>query len=186
MLARIDEVHDEDPVRVEDGRARERVYAERMTAWLGRLTEAPSDALRIAVRAQHLARWRCPRSAFPEGRAGYLRWRKEAGERHAADVAAIVTAETSDTVLAARVAALVTKKERVRDPEAQALEDCACLVFLELDYVAFAGKHGDDAKVVDVVRKTWAKMSPRAREAALSLSPTLDGRPAALLRDALA
>lgn len=184
VLQQIDRVHDEDPVRTGDGRARERVYAERMSAWLARLVEAPSDALRIAVRAQHLARWRSPRDAYPEGRVGYLKWRKEAGERHAADVAAIVRDETRDEALAARVASLVTKKDRLRDPESQALEDCACLVFLELDYAPFVAKHDDDAKVIDIVRKTWAKMSARGREEALRLP--LEGRGLRLVQAALA
>lgn len=184
VLERVDGIHDGDPVRTSEGRARERLYAERMSAWLARLAEAPSDALRIAVRAQHLGRWRSPREAYPEGRVGYLKWRKDAGERHAAEVSAIVLEETGDAALAARVAALVTKKDRLRDAESQTLEDCACLVFLELDYAPFVEKHGDDAKVIDIVRKTWGKMSPRARDEALKLP--LEGRGLRLVQAALA
>jgi hypothetical protein len=182
-LAKIDEVHGGDPQRAVDGRARELVYAERMTHWLGRIIASPSDALRIAVRAQHLARWRSPREAFPEGRVGYLKWRKDAGERHAADVRAILLAVGFDDAFAARVASLVMKKDRTRDPESQALEDCACLVFLELDYADFAAKHEEDAKVIDIVQKTWAKMSARAHTEALALP--LDGRAARLVTEAL-
>src|SRR5438045_729450 len=90
-LERIDAIHAEDPIRAADGRARELVYAEHTSRWLDRLAPGASDALRIAVRAQHLARWRSPREAFPEGRVGYLKWRKDAGERHASDVRAILT-----------------------------------------------------------------------------------------------
>lgn len=183
-LARIDAVHDEDPSRTPDGRARERVYAEHMSAWLDRLAPDASEALRIAVRAQHLARWRSPRDAFAEGRVGYLQWRKAAGERHAADVRTILVELGLPEAFIARVAALVMKKDRTRDPEAQLLEDCACLVFLELDYEAFVEQHADDGKVVDIVKKTWAKMSPRAREEATKL--TLNGRAARLVGEALA
>ncbi len=183
ILDRIDAVHAADPSRHE-GRPRELVYAERMTRWLDALAPGASDALRIAVRAQHLGRWRSPREAFPEGRVGYLKWRKEAGERHAAEVRAILLGAGQSEALAERVAALVMKKDRARDPESQTLEDCACLVFLELDYADFASKQGDDAKVIDVLRKTWGKMSPRARAEALELA--LEGRPRALVTAALA
>lgn len=184
VLARIDAVHDEDPARTADGRARERVYAERMSAWLERLCPDASDALRVAVRAQHLARWRSPRDAYPEGRVGYLQWRKAAGERHADDVRAIVRAVGLDDAFAARVASLVMKKDRSKDAESQRLEDCACLVFLELDYVPFVEAHADDAKVIDIVKKTWGKMSPEARVAARTLAA--GGRAGALLARALA
>ena len=181
-LAKIDEIHADDPTRTSDGRARETIYAERMTHWLERVDPAASEALRVAVRAQHLARWRLPRDAYPEGRVGYLAWRKDAREKHAADVRAIVLDVGYDDVFAARVASLVMKKDRSRDAEAQSLEDCACLVFLELDYGDFVSKY-DDAKVIDVVKKTWAKMSARARDEASTLA--LEGRPARLVRDAI-
>lgn len=180
-LARIDAVHAEDPQRAGD-RPRELVYAEHMTRWLGVLTPDASDALRLAVRAQHLARWRSPRDAFAEGRVGYLEWRKQAGERHAELVLAILLEVGQGDGLAARVAALVMKKNRARDPEAQTLEDCACLVFLELDYCAFVGTHDDDAKVIDIVKKTWAKMSPRAHEEAVKMG--FEGRAARLVDEA--
>lgn len=183
-LIRIDAVHADDPVRALDGRGRELVYAEHMSRWLDRLAPDASDALRLAVRAQHLARWRSPREAFPEGRVGYLEWRKAAGERHASDVRALLVDVGFDEAFATRVATLVMKKARTRDPESQLLEDCACLVFLELDYEAFVAKHEDDAKVIDIVKKTWGKMSPRAREEAMKIG--LVGRGAALVARALA
>lgn len=183
-LAAIDAVHAQDPARAADGRARELVYAERMSAWLERLAPDASEALRIAVRAQHLARWRSPREAYPEGRVGYLTWRRDAGERHASETRALLLGVGFDEAFAARVAALVMKKERSRDPEAQLLEDCACLVFLELDYAAFAARHDDDAKVIDIVKRTWGKMSARAHREARAMP--LAGRPAALVAAALA
>jgi len=181
-LARIDALHDEDPVRIGD-RGRELVYAEAMTRWLAQLSPDGSDALRVAVRAQHLARWKSPRDAFPDGRVGYLLWRKDAGARHAETARAIVIESGLDQAFADRVASLVMKKDRSRDPESQCLEDCACLVFLELDFDAFAAKHDDD-EVVLVVRKTWGKMSPRAHEEALKMA--LSARGAALVARALA
>ena len=63
---------------------------------------------------------------------------------------------------------LIVRKETARDPEGQTLEDAACLVFLQFEFAAFAAKT-DDAKVIDILRKTWRKMSLAAREAALGL-----------------
>lgn len=54
------------------------------------------------------------------------------------------------------------------DPEAQALEDSAFLVFLESELASFAAAHAPD-KVIAILRKTWRKMSEPARAAALAL-----------------
>jgi hypothetical protein len=181
-LVRIDAVHAEDPSRTE-GRPSELVYAERMSEWLARIAPDADDALRLAVRGQHLARWRSPRSAFPEGRVGYLKWRKEAGERHAEDVRAICAEVGWDDAFAKRVAAIVQKKARTTDPAAQTLEDCACLVFLSAELDAFAAKHADDM-VVDILKKSWAKMSESARREALTIP--FSPRARALVEAALA
>jgi hypothetical protein len=174
-LAQIDAVHSDDPRRAQGGRPAELVYAERMTAWLAKLAPDAGDALRLAVRGQHLGRWRSPREAFPDGRVGYLKWRKQAGERHAEDVRQICAAAGYDEAFAARVAAIVQKKSRATDPEAQRLEDCACLVFLEHELDAFAAKHPDD-KVVDILQKSWAKMSEQARRAAMGIAFSSTGK----------
>ena len=50
----------------------------------------------------------------------------------------------------------------------QALEDALCLVFLETQFRELAERL-EPAKLVDVTRKTLAKMSPRAVELALTL-----------------
>ena len=42
------------------------------------------------------------------------------------------------------------------------------LVFLEHYFADFARKH-DEAKLVEILRKTWRKMSPRGQQAALGL-----------------
>ncbi len=182
-LARIDEVHSEDPSRGEGDRPSELVYAERMSAWLTRLAPDADDALRLAVRAQHLARWRSPREAFPEGRVGYLSWRRAAGERHAEEVRRLCADCGYDDAFASRVASIVQKKARATDPAARTLEDCACLVFLEAELEAFAQKHADE-KVVLILKKSWAKMSEAARGAALGLE--LSARATTLVLAALA
>jgi hypothetical protein len=166
-FAEVDEINRRDPSRV-DGEPAELVYGRRMTAWLERLAPDAGEALRLAVRAQHVGRFELPRAEFPDGRAGYKRWRTELAKRHAATAAAIATRVGYEPAIAARVADLVTKKRLTTDPETQLLEDVACLVFLEHYFVDFARKH-ERAKLVDIVRKTWAKMSPRGHAAALGL-----------------
>jgi len=182
-LARIDAVHAGDPDKDAAGRPKELAYAQRMSAWLERLAPQASDALRLAVRCQHLRRWSLARSAYPEGKVGYLRWRKDASLAHAALAAEILEQAGYGADVVQRVQSLV-KKERIKhDPEAQLLEDATCLAFLELEFEAFARKH-DEAKLVDILRKTWAKMSPAGREAALGLQ--LPAQLRALVAQALA
>lgn len=166
-LAAIDAVHAEDPEK-EGGEPKELAYARRMGAWLEKLSPDASDPLRLAVRCQHLRRWSMARSAYPEGKVGYLRWRKESAIAHAALAGELLVQAGYGADTVQRVQSLV-KKERIKhDAEAQLVEDTACLVFLEFEFAAFAAKHGE-AKIVDILRKTWAKMSPQGRAAALEL-----------------
>jgi hypothetical protein len=167
-LARIDAIHADDPQQDADGQPRELAYARRMSAWLERLAPQASDSLRLAVRCQHLRRWAIPRASYPEGKVGYLRWRKDESLAHAALAAELLAQAGYGAQVVQRVQSLV-KKERIKhDAEAQLLEDATCLAFLELELESFARKH-DDAKVVDILRKTWAKMSPQGQAAALVL-----------------
>ena len=167
-IAAIDALHEQDPERIGDAGA-ERVRALRLTEWLHRLVDEPSEPLQLAVRAQHLCRWETPRSAYPPGRAGYKRWRRAAMAHHAERVASVLRDVGYDAATISRVQALVQKKRVKQDPEAQALEDAVCLVFLEHELAAFRRQLADDARLVDILRKTWAKMSERARAAALQL-----------------
>jgi hypothetical protein len=166
-LASIDAVHAEDPEK-EGGRPKELVYAERMSAWLQKLAPQASEALKLAVRCQHLKRWAIPRASFPEGKVGYLSWRKQESLAHAALAGELLSAAGYDTESVKRVQSLVKKERLKHDPEAQALEDVTCLVFLEFEFAHFAAKHPDD-KVIDILRKTWPKMSPQGQQAALGL-----------------
>jgi hypothetical protein len=166
-LAAIDAAHAEDPEKDAAGEAKELVYARRMSAWLERLAPQASDALRLAVRCQHLRRWAIARSGYPEGKVGYLRWRKEEALAHAA-LAGEVLEKAGYGAEVKHVQSLI-KKERIKhDPEAQLLEDTACLVFLEYEFAEFAAKH-EEAKLIDILRKTWPKMSAQGQQAALGL-----------------
>jgi hypothetical protein len=178
----IDAAHAEDPEK-EGGRPKELLYAERMSGWLEKLEPAACEALRLAVRCQHLRRWAHPRNGFPEGKVGYLSWRKQASLAHAALAGELIAQAGYGADDVKRVQSLI-KKERIKhDAEAQALEDVTCLVFLEFEFAPFAPKHPDD-KVIDILRKTWPKMSPRGQAAALALE--LPARLRALVEKALA
>lgn len=185
-LAGIDAANAADPndERIE-GAARPAalVYGERMTGWLGRIEPAASELLAIAVRAQHIERWTRPRSDHPMTREGYLRWRTELGRFHARRAGEIMAQAGYDEAAVKRVGRLITKTRIKRDAEAQTLEDVACLVFLENYFTDFSRQHGE-AKIIDILRKTWAKMSGRGREAALALD--MPRRTRALLERALA
>jgi hypothetical protein len=170
-VAAIDAANAEDPnTIVVHGvrRPKELAHAELMSAWVTQLRPDASDALRLAARAHHVRRWALPRSSYPEGRAGYLRWRRELHERHAADVGAILQQVGYDDATTARVQAIVRKRNLARDPEVQVLEDALCLVFVETQLDDLAAKL-ERPKLLDVVRKTLDKMSAAGRDAALAL-----------------
>ncbi|MDE0026965.1 MAG: DUF4202 domain-containing protein [Spirochaetaceae bacterium] len=172
VLGRIDAANRADPHTENEGgveHPKELLYGRRMSGWLERLRPDAAPALRIAARAQHLERWAIPRDRFPMGRTGYLRWRTTLGRHHAERTAELMRAAGFDGDSIAAVAALLRKEGLARaapDSDVQALEDCACLVFLEHYLGPFADKH-PPAKVADIVTKTWRKMSPSARNAAL-------------------
>jgi len=187
-LAAIDAFNAGDPKRVvADGRdvAESVRYGERMTAWIERLDPAASEALRLAARAQHIGRWTIPRKEYPEGVAGYSRWRRDLARFHAETAGTILADAGYDAATIARVGALIRKEGLGRDPETQALEDAACLVFLETGFDDFSRRHSDD-KVVDIVRKTWRKMGPKGRALALELVGSLAPDRAALVARAVA
>ncbi len=167
-IARIDAAHAEDPDKDTAGNPKELVYAQRMSAWLAKQAPQASEVLQLAVRCQHLRRWSIARSAYPDGKVGYLRWRKESSIAHASLAGEILLRAGYDADTVARVQSLV-KKERIKhDQEAQTLEDVTCLVFLEHEFAPFAAKHPDE-KVIDILRKTWPKMSMQGQQAALGL-----------------
>lgn len=164
-VAALDAIHAEDPTTVcVAGRdvPAELAYAERMTAALARIAPEASEALRLAARAQHLARFRIPRTSRPEGRAGYLAWRAEQKRAHAALARDVLAAAGYEEHTQERVARLVEKRGLGSDPEAQLLEDCACLVFLE-HYLEDFARGRPEEHIIEILRKTWRKMGPVGR-----------------------
>ncbi len=185
-LAAIDAANADDPNRLDvrgSSRTKELAHAELASEWVSRLAPDASEALVLAARAHHLRRWIIPRGDYPEGRTGYLRWRSELQKLHAREVAAILEGEGYDEAVIARVQDLVRKKNLARDPEVQALEDALCLVFLETQFRALAGRL-EPEKLLEVTRKTLRKMSDAGRRLALELD--LEAPDRALLERALA
>lgn len=170
-IARFDAVNAEDPRRDSvDGEfhPRELLYARRMSETLDRFAPDASEALRLAARAQHIQRWIVPRSEYPEGRAGYKRWRTRLMGHHAELAGGILREVGYGEDLVERVQMLLRKQGLKRDPEVQRLEDVVCLVFLEHYFDAFARDH-EEGKLVEILGKTWMKMSEQGRAAALDL-----------------
>jgi hypothetical protein len=174
-IAAIDAANADDPNTIEvrgEVRPKELAHAELMTEWLARLDPDADEAQRLAARAHHLRRWTLPRASFPEGRAGYLRWRTVLKKQHAEEVGAILRTVGYDDATIDRVQRVIRKEGLGTDPAVQVHEDALCLVFLETQLAATAADLGDE-KMVDVIRKTAAKMS----EAALALVADLPIRP---------
>jgi hypothetical protein len=182
----IDAAHAADPVRAADSRPAELVYAERVEAWVVRLVPDATPLLRLAARCQHLERWSVPRASFAEGKVGYLNWRKSLYGKQAARAKELLLAGGVSAAEADEAATWVSKTGLKTNPGTQALEDAAVLVFLENEIGAFAAQHAayPREKFVDILRKTWRKLSPCAQEMAraLELPPGI----AALVQEATA
>ena len=182
---KIDAAHAADPRKTADGRPQELVYADRVEAWVLALVPDASPALLLAARSQHLERFLVPRDSFPMDKAGYHAWRKSLYVKQAERAKGILIESGVPEKEASDVATWVSKTGLKTNPGTQALEDAACLVFLENEILAFAQSHATTPreKFVDILRKTWRKMSPEARERALGLK--LDEAIAALVREAV-
>lgn len=186
-LTAIDALHAEDPrsTALADGSSipQELAYAQRMSDWLNSVHDAPDDVLRLAVRAQHLQRWLVNRDEYPEGRVGYLTWRRDQSTRAGATTAQLMQQAGYSAEQAERAATMISKKGLGRDIDVQALEDSACLVFLENYFADFARKIEHD-QMIRIVQMTWRKMSPRAHQLALTLQ--MSDATSALVKEALA
>jgi tRNAThr (cytosine32-N3)-methyltransferase len=168
----IDAAHVADPKPATDGRPAELVYAERMEAWVARIVPSVTPLLRLAARCQHLERWSVPRATFPEGKVGYLNWRRSLYVKQAARAKELLLQAGVPGADADEVVTWVSKSGLKTNAGTQALEDAACLVFLENEIEDFAAQHAEypAEKFVDIIKKTWRKMSPAAQQAALGLN----------------
>jgi hypothetical protein len=172
VIAAIDAANARDPHTIDvdgTGEPADLVYGRRMSATLAGISPDASEQLRIAARGQHIERWTSPRKSYAEGRVGYLRWRKDLQDFHARRLGEIMAPAGYGPDDIGRVGALVRKERLKSDAEVQMLEDVACLVFLAHYLDDFMAKTEAD-KLPGILAKTWNKMSPPARDAALKLA----------------
>jgi len=172
-IAAFDQANGEDPNKdTHDGKEypKELLYAIRMGDMQERYVPEASDAVKLAVRAQHIQRWKIARSEFPMDRQGYLQWRTKLYKFHAETAARLMQEAGYDNEMTERVMNIVSKKGLKVNAETQLMEDVADLVFIEHYMMDFATKHPEyeEDKWIQIIRKTWQKMSPRAHEFALS------------------
>jgi len=147
---------------------KELLYAERMTNQLNKFAPNSSEALQLTVRCQHICRWEIPRDSYEMNRVGYLTWRKDLKDFHAKKAAEILNEVGYDEETINEVQFLLLKKQLKKNADTQTLEDVVCLVFLEFYFSKFSEKYSEE-KLIDIVQKTWKKMSDKGHEAALEL-----------------
>jgi len=171
-IALIDEKNAEDiHTDYVNGKAipKELLYAERMSKKLMEFKPHASEELQIATRAQHICRWKIPRDEYPMDRVGYIKWRETLKKMHAEMTAEILKSVGYESKFIERVTFLIQKKLIKKDEESQIIEDVICLVFLEHYLEEFSAKHSDE-KIIDILRKTWKKMSEKGHKEALKLT----------------
>lgn len=168
----IDQANKKDPnIEEYNGVAypKEYIYGVRMSERLEVFLPNATESLRLAARCQHICRWEIPRNAYPMDRVGYLTWRNDLKKLHAKKASEILSSVGYNQDLIDEVQMMLLKKQLKKNELTQAIEDVICLVFLEFYFDNFIGKHKED-KIIDIVQKTWVKMSEKGHDAALALS----------------
>ena len=188
----IDTANSEDPNQVSDeqGKAwpKELLYSNRMTDILQRFAPEADDVCKLAIRSQHIQRWKSPRNAYPMDRIGYLKWRTDLYKFHADTMGKLMTQAGYGTDDVERAKKMVGKKGIKSNPDTQLLEDVVDLVFIEYYLLAFADKHPEysEEKWIEIIQKTWKKMSEKGQQFALSGAIKLPEPLVPLIKKALA
>lgn len=170
----IDAANQEDPniVTDEEGKEwpKELLYSHRMSEMLERFHPNADDAVKLAIRAQHIQRWKSPRSDFPMNRDGYFQWRTGLYKFHANTAGELMKQAGYDEEIIERTKKMVGKRGIKVNPDTQLLEDVTDLVFIEHYMLDFASRHPeyDEEKWIDIIRKTWQKMSKTGQQFALA------------------
>ena len=137
--------------------------------WVEKLMPEASEPLLLASRSQHIGRWTVARNSYPEGKVGYLTWRKDLGKFHAKTAGELMAQVGYDAEMIERTQQIILKQRIKQDAEVQTIENALCLVFLEYQYEAFHPKHEAD-KVIDILKKSLLKMDAHGHSFALKLS----------------
>ena len=168
-IALFDAANAEDPNQ-DEGQPKELLYAQRMTEMLDRFVPEAPEVVQLAVRAQHIKRWAVPRNTYPMTKEGYHAWRTGLYKFHAETAGELMRQAGYDDAMIERVKKVVSKRALKVNPDTQLMEDIADLVFIEYYMLSFAaGKPDyDEARWLEIIRKTWKKMSDAAHAFALS------------------
>lgn len=167
----IDKANQDDPNQeTVDGESypKELLYAQRMTAWLEEFQPNTSEALQLAARAQHICRWEIPRDKYPMNKVGYHAWRNQLKKFHAEKTSTILQTVGYDQAIIDTVSGLIQKKQLKKNKETQTLEDVICLVFLA-HYSERFFENKPEEKIIDIIQKTWRKMSVDGQQKALQI-----------------
>lgn len=169
----IDAANKADPNQVTaDGEdwPKELLYSKRMSDMLERYKPEADDVMKLAIRAQHIERWKSSRQDYPQGRIGYLKWRKDLYKIQASRAVELMAEAGYEQAERDRAWQAVAKKNIKGNPDTQMLEDVTDLVFMEHYMLEFVTKHPDydEVKWIEIIRKTWLKMSQDAQQFALS------------------
>jgi hypothetical protein len=190
VIALIDEANSQDPNNeLHDGKSfpKERLYSDRMSEMLLRFMPNADELMKIAVRAQHIERWKSPRSDFEMNKQGYHQWRSALYIFHASTVVKLMQQAGFDETDQNRVYEAVAKKNIKRNPDSQLVEDVASLVFIEHYMLEFTRSKPDydEQKWIGIIRRTWQKMSDDAHEFVLAGNITLPAPLVGLIHKAL-
>lgn len=171
VFEEIDRLNQQDPNKVEwqgQSVAKEWLYGLRMSEALHAYQPEANEALQIAARAQHIGRWKIPRSEYPMDRMGYLQWREKLKQLHSSIISDLLLEHHYSKDMIDEVIRLITKYKFKTNPDAQLLEDVVCIVFLQHYLDEFSQKHPEE-KVIEILQKTWKKISPQGQSYILEL-----------------
>ncbi len=157
---------------------KELLYSKRMTAMLKHFEPDASETLQLAGRSQHICRWKISRNNYPMDRVGYKCWRMGLYKFHGEVTGGIMRDVGYDEEMIANVQALLRKEKLKTNPESQILEDVVGLVFLQYYLVEFVNKYSyfEEEKLLNILRKTWKKMSEKGHLTALKFHFTSELR----------
>jgi hypothetical protein len=172
-LALIDRANSDDPNQeVAEGKTwpKEFLYSQRMSDMLSRYKPDADGIMKLAIRAQHIQRWKFPRNAYSMDKKGYHQWRTNLYKFHADTVCKLLKKADYTTAEIERVRLAVSKKALKTNTDTQLVEDVAALVFIEYYMQAFVEKHPEynEDKWLSIIRITWKKMSKIGQDFALS------------------
>ncbi len=150
--------------------SKELLYSQRMLDMINRFMPDADDVAKLSVAAQHIERWKSPRSDYPMNRKGYHLWRTKLYKFHAETAAELLQEAGYGTEIIERVKLAIGKKNLKNNADTQILEDIAALTFIEHYMMAMYNNFPDydEAKWIDIIIRTWNKMSPQAHDFALS------------------